>query len=69
MRMTSIGSSVLNTWSPVGETVWEGLECVVLLKEMCHWGLTLRFQEACNISRIVFLETLPDVKLLVECQS
>ena len=28
----------LNTWYPVGGTVWEGLEGVFLLEEMRHWG-------------------------------
>lgn len=27
----------LNTWYPVGGTVWEGLEGVFLLEEMRHW--------------------------------
>lgn len=26
----------LNLRSPVGETVWEGLGCAVLLEEVCH---------------------------------
>ena len=28
----------LNAWSAVGRTVWEGLEGVVLLEEVCAWG-------------------------------
>lgn len=34
----------LNSWSPAGATVWEGLGDVVLL-EMCHCGQALRFQK------------------------
>jgi hypothetical protein len=26
----------LNTWSSVGGTMWEGLEGLALLKELCH---------------------------------
>jgi hypothetical protein len=36
MRVTPIGLYVV-AWSPVGGTVWEGLECVTLLEEVCHW--------------------------------
>jgi hypothetical protein len=36
---------VLNSWSPVSGTVWEGLEGVALLEKICHWGLALRFQK------------------------
>ena len=35
----------LNTWSPVGRTVLEGLESMALLEEVCHWGWALRFQK------------------------
>lgn len=38
--------SGLNTWSSVGGAVWEGLGGVVLLKEWCHRGKTLRFQKS-----------------------
>jgi len=31
-------ASMLNSWSPVGETLWEGLGGVALLEELCHWG-------------------------------
>ena len=34
----------LNTWPPVGGTVWEGLGHVALLEEVCQWGQALRFQ-------------------------
>jgi hypothetical protein len=27
----------LNTWFPVGGTVWEGLEGVALFEKVCHW--------------------------------
>lgn len=37
MRMALLSSSVLTPWSPVAEIVWEGLEWVSLLEEMCHW--------------------------------
>lgn len=35
----------LNTWSPVGDDVWEfmpPLGCGALLEEACHWGQALR---------------------------
>ena len=35
----------LNTWSPVGGNIWEGLGGVVLLEEVCHWGWDLRFKK------------------------
>lgn len=28
----------LNTWSPVGRSVWEGLGHIALLEEVCDWG-------------------------------
>lgn len=39
------GLICLNTLSPAGETVWEELEDVALLEELCHWRWTLRFKE------------------------
>lgn len=34
----------LNYWSGVGDTVWEGFGGVVVLEEVCHWGLALQLQ-------------------------
>lgn len=42
----------LNTWFPVGGTVWLGLEGVTFLEEMCHWGQALRFQKTHIIPRM-----------------
>lgn len=33
----------LNIWSSVSHTVWELVEVVVLLEEVCYWGQFLRF--------------------------
>lgn len=35
----------LNMWSVVGETVWEELGGVVLLKLVCYWKWALKFQK------------------------
>ena len=35
----------LNVWSSVGGTVWEELEGVALLEEMCQRGKALRYQK------------------------
>ena len=35
----------LNAWSSIGGTVWEGLEGVSLLVEVCHWKWALGFQK------------------------
>lgn len=32
----------LNAWSPVCETVWEGLGGIGLLGEVCHWALQFK---------------------------
>ena len=45
--------SCLNTWSPVGGTVWERLGGVTLLKEVCHWGQALRFQRSYFIPSVL----------------
>lgn len=42
MKMAPIDSDVVNAWSPVGRTVWEGLSSKGLLKEVWEWAL--RFQ-------------------------
>lgn len=34
----------LNTWSPLGVTVWEGLGGVAMWEKACCWGWVLRFQ-------------------------
>lgn len=44
MALSVVIRIYLNSWSPVGATVWEGLGDVVLL-EMCHCGQALRFQK------------------------
>jgi len=36
------GSLYLNTWSPIGGTVWRGLGGVVFLEKVCHQGWILR---------------------------
>ena len=38
MRMAPQGLIHLNTWSPVGGTIGEGLGGVALSEEVCHWG-------------------------------
>lgn len=44
----------LNTWSPVGGSVWEGL-CIALLEEVYHWGKgsEVRFLKTYAISRVL----------------
>lgn len=32
--------------SPIGGTVWEGLDCVALLEMVWHWGWALKFQKS-----------------------
>lgn len=34
----------LDAWSPVSETIWEGLGVVALLEYIYHWGWALSFQ-------------------------
>lgn len=45
MKMAPHRLLYLNTLSPVGVNVGEGLGCVALLEEVCHWGWILRFQK------------------------
>lgn len=35
----------MNSWFPLGETVWEELGGVTLLEKVGHWGLALLFQK------------------------
>lgn len=37
---------------PCGGIVWEGLECVALLEELCYLGQILRFQMIYDIPRV-----------------
>lgn len=37
MRMNHMGSKVWS-WSPVGQTVWEGSGGLTWLEDVCHWG-------------------------------
>lgn len=46
MRMTLHRVIYLNSWSPVGETVWERLGYMVLFGEICHWRQMLGFQKS-----------------------
>lgn len=39
----------LNTWSPTGWTVWEGLGGMTVVEEVCHWDRALVFQKTCAI--------------------
>lgn len=32
----------LETWSPIGSTVWGSLDSKVFLEEVCHWAQALR---------------------------
>lgn len=32
--------SCLHTWLLAGGTIWEGVGGVVLLEEMCYWGVS-----------------------------
>lgn len=57
------------TWSLDDEIICERLEKVVSLDKVYHWGLSLRSQKTHHIPRVVFLLTVSDVKLLVECYS
>lgn len=50
----------LNTWTPVGGSVWERLEGVGLLEDaVCHLRQTLRFQKLTH-SQSLFLSLLVD---------
>lgn len=40
--MSLIGSDILDTWSPVGGSVWGGLHGTVLLERQSHWGQAMR---------------------------
>lgn len=48
------GLLYLNTCSPVGRAVWEGLGSMALLEEMRHRGQALRFQKPMPIPVSVF---------------
>lgn len=41
-RLTS-----LNTWSPIGDTIWGCLEANALLVEVCHWGRGFEISKPC----------------------
>lgn len=41
--MAPIGSYVGVLGSQLGEIIWEGLDGVTLLENVCYWGRTLKF--------------------------
>lgn len=43
----------MHTWSSADGTVWEWLEGVILLEEVCDWEWDLRFQKTCTISSVL----------------
>lgn len=45
MKMTPMGSYSCIFGSQIGETVWEGLDCVTLLEMVWHRGWALKFQK------------------------
>lgn len=50
--------SCLNTLSPVGGTIGEGLGVVASLEKVCHWGWTLQFQKTHTIPSVLLTSCL-----------
>lgn len=42
----------LSTRSPVSRTIWEGMESVVLLEEVCHWGFETDKSRFISLNRL-----------------
>ena len=72
-RMTPLWLLCLNTWSPVGETVREGLGGVALLEEVCHWGRALKLQRPlsfpANLLCLVVVSQDVRSQLLLQCHA
>lgn len=54
------GLLCLNILSPVDGTFGEGLICVALMKEMCHWGWVLKIQKSTPFQVAAFCLLLRD---------
>ena len=55
------GVKCLNSWIPVGGTVWEGLGGVALFEEVCHWEWALKFP-VCSLYLLLVVQDVNSLR-------